>query len=733
MHNFKKFIPVAALAGICISHEVAAIQLEEVIVTARQRAESLQDIPVSETAYTARQIEDAKIDKPGDFIALTPNVTLAEAQSAGTSFISIRGVTQVRNGESPVATVVDGVLQINSRQFTQELFDIEQIEVLRGPQGALYGRNATGGAILISTKQPSNETEGYIRLGAGKGNERRVQGSVSGAIIEDKLLYRVAGSYIDRDGYLDNLFLGREVDPYEDAAIRGLLKWHVSDALTTDLRVNIGRTDAGAINFQFQPTLFDPANPCFTSPVLLFARLPNADKVFTRDFCANNREESERDIDEVFFKLDYDLGFATLTSISSWNQIEEYVSGDQHPYTAGFDLPTPFGPLDEAQSQFVDVEAWSQEIRLTSSGEGDLRWMVGAYYLQTDRFITLTTTDDTGNGIPRTEKIPNFNDPLNSVLSFFGDDNDNTAWAVFGNLSYDLTENLEAAFAVRYDRDEREQDVSPFNTGGVPGARNREAFDKWQPKVSLRYRVNNDLQVYGSWGIGFRSGQFNANGVGQAATTLGILGISDMADQEETETYEVGFKSELLDNRIRLNGAAYRTVVDGSLYFFFVGALGAQVLVNIDEVELVGGELELLAHLSEDFDLFAGYGYTDSEISKYAVDPSATGNRAPYVPRFTFNFGGQYRFSISDRLQGLARIDYERRGTQFWDPQNTSPRRSIELINARLGIESKDEKWSLTASVNNSSDEVYNSDFVAGGFGHPAPPRIWNVDFRYNF
>lgn len=729
MYSINKLAPVVMLAGIGLSEGVLAVELEEIVVTARQRAESLQDVPLSETAYTARQIEDAKIDKAGDFIGMTPNVTLAESQSAGVSFMTIRGVTQVRNGEPPVATVVDGVLQINSRQFTQELFDVEQIEVLRGPQGALYGRNATGGAILISTKQPTNETEGYIRLGVGKGEEKRVQGSVSGAIAADKLLYRIAGSYIDRDGYLDNDFLGSEVDPYEDITVRGMLKWHVSDNLTADLRVNIGRNEGGAVNFQYQPALFDPANPCFTTGALAFAGPSDSDSV-SRDFCANNKGEGERDIDELSFKIDYDLGFATLTSISSWNRVEEYTAGDQFPYTATVDL---FGIFDGTQTQYADVEAWSEELRLTSNSDSALRWMVGAYYLQTDRFISTTTGDDNRMGIARIERNPQFANPANPTLSFLADDNDNTAWAVFGSVNYDITENLEAALALRYDKDEREQDVSIFNTSGVPGAKNKEEFDKLQPKFSLRYRINNDVQVYGSWGVGFRSGQFNQNGVGQAAAGVGLIGVGDVVDQEETESFEIGFKSELLDNRVRLNGSVYRTIVDGQHYFVFVGAIGAQVLVNIDEVELTGGELELLAHVSDNFDIYAGYGYTDSEINEYALDASLEGNRAPYVPRFTFNIGGQYRFPISEQLQGLARVDYERRGTQYWDPENSTARTSINLVHARLGIESTDDKWSLVASVNNAGDKEYNSEWVLGGFSHPAPPRVWTVDFRYNF
>ena len=726
-HRLAIAIPLALASA--TGATAADSLLEEVVVIARKRAESLQEVPLSVTAFTAQQIQDAKIDRVGDFIALTPNVTLAESQSAGVSFMTIRGISQVRNGEPPVATVVDGVLQVNSRQFTQELFDVEQIEVLRGPQGALYGRNATGGAILISTKQPTNETEGFVRLGAGEGEEWRLQGSLSGPIIEDKLLYRLAGSYVDRDGYLDNDYLGTEVDPYEDRTLRGLLKWHVTEKLDIDFRANIGRTEAGAVNFQYQPALFDPEQPCFTNEALIFAGDTDADRA-TRKFCANNLGEGERDIDELSFKLDYSFAAADFTAITSWNEVTEYTAGDQFPYTAATNI---FGSFDGTQTQFAEVEAWSQEFRLSSGDDERLRWMAGVYYLETDRFISTTTGQDNRQGITRIERRPKFDHATNPTLSFFADDNDNTAWAIFGSVNYDITDALEAALALRYDEDEREQQVSPFNTGGSPGATNKETFDKLQPKLSLRYQLDEDMQVYGSWGIGFRSGQFNQNGVGEAAAAAGIDGIEDVVDQEETETFELGFKSELLDRRLRLNGSLFHSTVDGFQYFVFVGEVGAQVLVNIDEVEITGGEIELLASPLQGLDLYAGFGYTSSEIKDYSLNPDAEGNDAPYVPESTFNVGGQYRFPIGDALLGLARIDYEYRGSQYWDPENSSERSALDLVNARLGIESVDETWSLMATVNNLTDEKYNSEWVLGGFAHPAQPRTWSLDLRYNF
>ena len=180
-------LPVTPLALAQAGKPAGAMVLEEVTVTARRRDESLQEAPYAVTAFTAQALQDANVQRMEDFIALTPNVTLATSQGIGTSFLSIRGLTQVRNGEAPVATIVDGVLQFSGIQFRQELFDVESVQVVKGPQGAIYGRNATGGAIIINTRRPTNESEGYVSLGAGAGDEYMVEGSYGGALVEDKL------------------------------------------------------------------------------------------------------------------------------------------------------------------------------------------------------------------------------------------------------------------------------------------------------------------------------------------------------------------------------------------------------------------------------------------------------------------------------------------------------------------------------------------------------------------
>lgn len=728
---------ITGTAGAAESQAVAGV-LEEIVVTARLRAESVQDVPVAVTAFSAKALEDAGVKGYGDFVALTPNLSLVEAESVGQSFLTIRGLTQIRNGEAPVAFVVDGVQQTSNRMFGQALFDLQSVQVLKGPQGALYGRNASGGAIVVTTKQPTNDFESHVQAGIASGGEYSGQGVVSGPIVADKLLFRVAGSYTNRDGYFDNVFLGKKADGYEDTTVRGLLKWLATDALTAELRLNYSSTSGRALNYVYQPAKFDAANPCFADPANPFGG-PAADpNRVVRDFCATNLGIDERDIREATGKFDYDLDGATLTGIFSYNTVKEVTAGDQFPYTASRNV---FGVVDGTQTQFFDIKSRSAEVRLASKDEQALRWMVGVYSLKTQRFISTTTGSDLG-GILALERNPAFTSSVNPTLSWFADDNDNETWALFGNVAYDVTDALELSAAVRYDNDDRNQSVDPRNTGGVPpgctattkGNCVREAsFDKLQPKFTARYELNPDAQVYASWGRGFRSGEFNQFGTGTAAAAVGLLGVGDLVAPETTDSAEIGYKAEYFDRRVRVNVALFDTTVKGQQYFVFVGAIGAQVLVSVDKVEIQGGELEVTASPMEGLDVYAGLGVSKSEIKTYRINPLAVGRWAPYVPKVGYNAGAQYRFPLTSGMKLVTRVDFMSKGKQYWDPENSAPRDTVNLMNARVGLEAADGRWTFSGGVDNATDKKYNAEFVLGGFAQPASPRVWSADVRYNF
>ena len=217
---------------------------EQIVVTALRRAERLQDVPATVDAFDAGMIEQAGITSMRDYVAMAPQISLVETQNIGFTFVNVRGLSQVRNSEPTVAVVVDGVLQTTGLGFSEELFDIEQVEVLKGPQGALYGRNASGGAINITTRQPTNALEAFARGGFGNGENKSFVGSLSGALVPDVLFGRAALSLKDAEGWRENITLRRKADSYTDRSFRGRLMWRPAPAVVADFRLAYSNTEA---------------------------------------------------------------------------------------------------------------------------------------------------------------------------------------------------------------------------------------------------------------------------------------------------------------------------------------------------------------------------------------------------------------------------------------------------------------------------------------------------------
>ena len=586
---------------------------------------------------------------------------------------------------------------------------------------------------------------------------------MSGALVEDKLQARVSGRYQTRDGYYENVNLETGADFFEEWGVRGHLRAQPNDDIQIDVRGSYTETDGSALNFTFQGVSLDPE----TGEVDGFVGAADQGADVTQDFFgATNPGFDNREITQLSLRGSWDLGWATFRSVTAYDSIEQSTGGDQFPYSANTTFNPGLSFFDGTQTQFIDIDAFSQELRLTSASDQALRWSVGGYYLTTDRFIASTTGFDLEQGIIPIDRTPVLGGGVNPTGTFVANTDDNEAWALFFNLEYDILDNLEIAFAGRYDEDDRTQFVSADQGGfdqdgnfafpiGVAGSVNEATFDRFQPKVTVRYLATDDVSVYASWGQGFRSGQFNQNGTGAAAANVGLIGVSDLLEQENTDTFEGGFKANFLDGRVQTSGAVYRTEVENAPYFLFVGALGAQILVPIDEIEIIGGELEIAANLYEGLDWYGSVAISESEIEEYLLEPQFVGNDAPYVPGATFNTGLQYRTALPmpGNLGFFGRVDYEHRGSQSFAPNgdqfvpatvdamgdpvpeiiNNTIRGSLDLVGIRAGLEDLDGKWTLTGSVDNLTDEEYNSEFVLGGFAHIASPRVWRIDFRYNF
>ena len=662
--------------------------LDEIVVSAQKREENLQEVPIAITAFSDLQIEEAGIESAEDLLGMTANITIGNSFTVGNSFVTVRGISQINNSDPPVAIVIDGVYQANQKQLNQELFDVERIEVLKGPQGSLYGRNSLGGAINIVTRQPTSDFGGWIQLGAGNASAIRAAGSLNGALGE-KARGRIAASRRENDGRIRNVFLDELADPYEDTTIRARLDASPSDRLSLDLRFQTSDTEGGAVLYSLLPT---------TGGAQRFDIRPDE----------NILGFSERSVDEFTLKLDYLPGDWSFTSISAYTDLEETYRGDLD-FSNSVRFPAAF-PL--GQGQDLDVSYLSQELRVASADDADVRWLAGAYYLETDRELTTIPFFDADGTIDGF--VP---------LFFIGEDNDNTAYAVFGQVDFQFADHWSASVGLRYDKDERNQ------TDTINGGDRSRSFDDTQPRLTISYSKNPDLMVYASAARGFRSGGYNAPPINP-----------DFFRKETTQNLEIGFKSTLAGNRVRFNGAAYLNQVD-DFQFFRVDILTAsQIIDNVAEVEMAGVELDLTARVAQGFDVFASAGFNDASIEDFDGSGRFIGNQSPNNVKSTINLGAQYSVGLREGLLLVLHGNAELRGKQYWFADNLDVTDELEFFNARFSLEG--ESWSVTAWGKNITDEEFWAEYFDafwGGIpsgmdlGHLGRRSTFGIDFKYRF
>ncbi|MBN8499655.1 MAG: TonB-dependent receptor [Sphingomonadales bacterium] len=770
---------VALLAGACMLQTAAHAQEaadsesqkataaeDEIVVTARSREEKLQDAPVAVTAINETSIQRANITRATDFIALVPNVTVADAQDSGNVAINIRGVGQIRNGETPVAISVDGVLLTSPIQFKQELFDIQQIEVLRGPQGALYGRNAIAGAINITTKKPTNDFSGSLKVGYGNGHAFNASASVSGALVPDVLLVRAGISRTQADGWITNTFLNKKVDYFEDTTARLRVDFTPSDKVSVDFRAFYSTRQGGAAYFA-RPLLQASGRPFIDPPAVVDV----ANHVVAP--VSNNLGFDDRDMSDFSLKIDVDTAIGTLTSTTGYSKLTHVVafdgydySNNQQCYLFGFSVVSDglvncanprtlalgaSGNPDGADAQFPapynttfqdnDIKTWSQEIRLTSPSSNRLRYIFGGYFLWRDRSLVTGTNEDLGFGI-----IPelDFNPATaNQTRRYFAEDNKDFAYALFGQLNYDVNDQIELSFSGRFDSDRRKQTdprVAPYRVDGfgipLSGPATREAtFTQFQPKGTLRWKPSDNAQIYVTVGQGFRSGGFNAPGTEISPLTGGKVADS-IYKKEVATSYELGAKTTFGDGLLTLNGAVFHSNVRDLQAFNFNGLVNAQVVTNIDRVNVWGAELEWTLRPAQGFKVFGGIGYTDSKIAEYAANPAAVGNQVPYTTKLTISAGAEYVAPVSDKVNLVIRTDWQRRGKTYFHEGGTfvgvPVRNPINFVNGRIAFE-HERGWSLAVWGKNLLNETYYEEVVAPDYNYQGRPRTYGVEFSAKF
>ncbi len=778
----------------------AGAGVEEVVVTARQRQESLKDVPAAVTALTSLTLHESGVSRAGDFIAMTPGVSIVQTAEVGDTQINIRGNNSARDAQSSFAFVLDGVQMANPASFNREYTDLKQIEIVKGPQGAIYGRNAAAGAIIVTTEKPTEITQGSAEASFASAGTYTAKGRVSGAL-GTNVTGSLSGDWRRTDGFYKNQFTNTGLDNYDGYNINGRVVAKLSEKTELDLKARWGSLDAGSIMFNsiFQLPAIAAA---FGSPA--FNENANTHKfVFQNNVPHTNHQDGF----ELSGKVDHDLGWATLTSWLLYSDIKNDLLADGTSAAFGFfnsdpqcissvanltgkvTLPPPtffagtpaasilgaYTPstCDGYQYQRRNQSDVSFEVRLTSPSEQRLRWLGGFYYLNIDREVGVSTGIDSGGAPPNQLYVPS-GQPY-STEQLLWDRFKSDAYAVFGQLAYDIVPGLEGSAALRYDNEDRKDQSlvptaartkyivynggaftggAPLNPGLVPSLNpgglvpQSKSYDQVEPKFGLRWTASPEWTVFADWGVGFKSGGFN-NGGSRATINTFInparalapgyvpVNIYDDYKKETSDSVEGGVKARLWNGRLTLDATVYQTTVKNMQFFeFFVGPFGLlRVVSNIDRVELQGEEIGAQLRLTDSLKIEASGAVTDSKIKANSSRPQTVGNKAPYTPDYTADFAIQYDRALAGDWNYFLRTDIRLTGPTWFHTvqgQNNptvfgfsfgpalglanytnSQRKSFTTVDLRTGVESG--RWSFALFGQNIFNKKYLAEVI------PAP------------
>jgi iron complex outermembrane receptor protein len=727
--------PTAALAQARPSDNL----VQELIVTAQKREEAAQDVPIALTALSGEQLERQGVDGFQDLSTRIPSLRFGSGVTGGENVITLRGIgsqNTTSGGDSPVAYNLDGVYLARTTSVDPEFFDIDRIEVLRGPQGTLYGRNSVGGSVNVITRHPTATAGGHIDGLIGNYDAHILRGWGNLPLLDNgdtQVLARLTGVWAEHDGYQKNLFESpgatHDADGQDFWMLRGQLYFKLNSAVDFLLIASAsenGDPVATKTQWYLQPARYAGALPYLTDP---------------RKVRKNTPEMFDQDNRYVSGTLNVDLGFATLTSVSGYAEGKWKQSND--PDGSELTLGTnPYWTLDQFQ--------YSEELRLASNpSDSPLSWILGGFYFrekvgQTFQFIdtglnsTSPFTDNfifTNGGIYRTE-----------------------SWALFGQADLDLEKlgtgiPVTLTAGVRYTDDNKRGfdylnytlPLIPFTT--EPSKTFDESWTQTTYKLGVHWRPTEDVLVYGSYSTGYLSGG-------------GLVGnFPGIYQPEKIRAWEAGFKATFADDRVLLNGAAYRQKIR-DMQVFVQDITGSRI-DNAGRAHVHGLEVEAIAIPVDGLRINASVTATEAEYDEYltvnnrfaAAAPGCdattricdfSGNRLVQTPEYTINLGAQYAVDLAGGTL-TPRIDVFRSGDLFFLSANGpfERQKAYTLVDLSLRYAAADDRWTLEGFVRNAgnkdiiSNDGLQSNTLGNGFGLDNyayyPPRTYGVRLGVNF
>ena len=719
----------AAVAQTAPAANSRPVAVEEVIVTADRRERKLQDVPSAISAITEQALERSRIVDLSSLSTTVPSFSMTESSALGKE-LSIRGVTSVRildaTAEPSVGMFVDEVYLSRMGSAFTDFYDLERVEVIRGPQGVLLGKNVVGGAISVITAKPKFDPSGATTISFGNYDSVMANGYVTGALTDD-LAGRVAFQVRNRSGYSKNVVLGGDMDNLKSYQGRGGLLYRAPDA---DLQV-LATFDYGSDETDGTARVMtdDP----FAAGTGAVAAWRAARGLGPRDATSPQHEYSRRITRGAMLRVDWGVfEGAKLTSITGYRSSKGVMGFNQ------LGIGSPPGLADTFYSTSEKPETISQELRLVSDNpDSRFDWILGAFHQSDDVTRYDSNVATTSTTIPAL-----------SGTFLYTNKADLKTTAVFGQIGYKFTDQLKATIGLRYTMDDKSGTrlAQCLEDGGdglcvaalvlAKGQSFTVNYGKdWNaltPQGIIEYRPNDNVMIYGSVAKGFKGGGWDHLPSTAKAAAIGY-------NPEKATNYEIGVKSDLFDRRVRLNLAAFKMDYKDLQSQQLVLECLCLITSNAGTAEIKGLEAEGTWAVNEDLTLTASGSWLDAKYKNF-VDGAGvvfSGNRIQSSPEYKFDIGANYVFGIGEWDQAFSlQTNYTKQGKSYWTPANTFAQEPFGLWDASLRVQPPGAAWSVTVWGKNLTDELYAvaaQTFFGDLMNYYAPPKTYGVDLKYEF
>ncbi len=733
-HPAARIITAAlAMAGLT-AVALPAAAVEEIIVTAQRREQNIQEVPIAVSAFSPSQIASRQIDAVKDIGQNVPNLQTSTV-TAGAEAIQIhaRGASVQNPGfnlaESPVGIYVDDVYYGRLASVNLDLLDVERIEVLRGPQGTLYGRNTIAGAVKFITRTPGDDRWLTGSFGIGNYETTKVGVSLGGPLQEGALAGSLAGLYEQRNkGWQHNPITGEDPGEYDNKAARAKLRWYGSSGFDATLTGWVSDVENDGHNaVPYLPFCYNNLAPPTCNNPEFRPSPPDSAPLggFYDTYSANGVNYGASKQGGANLHLSFDLGFATLRSITGYANIDTQF---------GFDLAgggADFGPLPANQFGLrirsdATVDQTSQEFQLLGNSGDRLLWQLGAWYLNEEGSQAFSGT------VPGISALPIFDEAI---------DSETDSYAVYGQATWQFTDRLSATGGARWTRDDKE--YSDDCTGIFCTAATVALKDDWDEttfKLGLDYRLTDDQLLYLSYASGFQAGGFRTLCFGDLSPGCGGTAFNP----QTVDSFELGFKSDLADHTVRLNVAAFYAMYD-DIQQVVINSSGGYPIDNIGDVDVYGLELELVWAPIADLTVYANLGWQDSNFGSVSPNSPPGGLNGlasptqdlPGNPKWQGKIGFDYSVPLPDRLAFFYGFDVFHSASYFSEARNLVKIDDYTRVNGHLGIRADDRHWEMLLAAKNITNEEDNvSGIFSNGFTNmrtPLPPLEYMLNFRINY